>query len=600
MDGSVRPRLSVVVPCHNRAGHLDVHLRSLTWSEVPSSEFEAIVVDDGGTDDVTGVVDRWRSHGLQVRVIRIERGPGLRNNAVARNVGLRESRYDVVVQTDPDIVFASDVLVRARDTIDRGLFLSCSGYYPLTRESTQALIGGPGEPSNRASDYLHHAAGRPNQVLSPDGVGGLHGAFVCWRDDLLAVGGYNESFRYWGWEDRELLVTLADRGLTRDTMPDSDVVHLWHPPARGELGRDVLAAQGVVSRPAWEVQFQRASAEYPRRRHPIRNARGEERTARAFDPHVFTEWSASADSDGSVPIAWQLFFDTHRLEALELRARGHDRLARALLVEALQRPWEAGARASQHEDEEQETRGLCDALRRYRNLGQTLEILADCEWRLGQYVASATTLRLLETLPNGEAAAAAIRAQLALRRGDGDAARAEESRLRGAGWTPLGASLAIELALLDDRPEQAWTVIRQVLSQGSSGELFEQMRFVAYSRLLMRLGIPSAHDSTWTGLMSSPAAADGTEFVFSAAMRSRRVQLDIAALLLFDQFLTHPGRTDDRLLAEATTERCAVLEKLERLCTSTHETVRRADRPAAAVAQKPYKRSNLSSILVQS
>ena len=213
MASARAPRVSVVVPCYNRAAYLAVLLRSLTWSVVPPEEFEVVVVDDGSVDHVELVVAGWRRRGLDVRLCRIREHGAPRNNARARNVGTHEARYPLIVQTDPDIVFASDVLRVVGDTVAPGLFASPAHYYPLTREATLAVALGASGPSPEADAYLAHARGRPDQTRSPDGVGGLHGAFACRRDDLLAAGGYDESFEHWGWEDRELLVTLADAGV---------------------------------------------------------------------------------------------------------------------------------------------------------------------------------------------------------------------------------------------------------------------------------------------------------------------------------------------------------------------------------------------------
>ena len=186
-------RISIVVPCYNRAAYLNVLLQSLNWSVVPTSEFEVIVVNDGGVDHVELTAKAWRRRGLDVQVLQLRAGGGPRNNAIARNAGVCKARYPIVLQTDPDIVFVSDVLHHIRETLEPGTFCSCSAYYPLTREATLELAFGAGGPQSCAAAYLERAIGRPNQVLSPDGVGGLHGAFACETHDLQRVGGYDES-----------------------------------------------------------------------------------------------------------------------------------------------------------------------------------------------------------------------------------------------------------------------------------------------------------------------------------------------------------------------------------------------------------------------
>jgi GT2 family glycosyltransferase len=538
-------RISIVVPCYNRAAYLNVLLQSLTWSVVPPSEFEIIVVNDGGVDHVELVAEAWRRRGLDVHVLPLRAGGAPRNNASARNAGVRMARYPIVLQTDPDIVFASDVLQRVRETLEPRTFCSCSGYYPLTREATLDLAFGAEGAESSARAYLERAVGRPNQVLSPDGVGGLHGAFACAKSDLQRVGGYDESFSHWGWEDRELLVTLAhDAGLTRRCMAGTTVVHLWHSPQRGDTLREELAAEGQWSRVAWEVQMQRASAEYPRSVRSRRTARGR---ADASDRGVFTadayqEWAGGTDegTDASRP-AYQLFFDAHRLEAAQLRALGYVSVARALLYYVLERPWEP-TRLEQ---------------KPYDNLDLALEELAACEEQLGALQARDAILEALARLAGGGAIASAARARSALCAGDLETARREAENLGQPGWTPGRAALGIEIALLAGRPQEAVGI---AAADNVSGDYFETLRLESYRRLLDRLA-PATVIATDGG---THADEDRSEFLYSSAMRSLTAGLDLAACLLLGRFLRSGGPAEPRLYEKGRQHLDAARERITR------------------------------------
>ena len=51
-----------------------------------------------------------------------------------------------------------------------------------------------------------------------------------WRDDLLAVNGYDECFEGWGREDSELAARLIHSGIRRRNFKFAAVAyHLWHP-----------------------------------------------------------------------------------------------------------------------------------------------------------------------------------------------------------------------------------------------------------------------------------------------------------------------------------------------------------------------------------
>ena len=58
------PRLSVVIPTHNRKAILERCLQALAVQTLPPAEFEVIVVDDGssdGTPEALPPVPRYRS-----------------------------------------------------------------------------------------------------------------------------------------------------------------------------------------------------------------------------------------------------------------------------------------------------------------------------------------------------------------------------------------------------------------------------------------------------------------------------------------------------------------------------------------------------------
>jgi len=88
--------LSVVVPTRNRARRLRALLESLEAQDTAGSEI--VIVDNASDDDTQAVV---AAAGPNVRGIRLDapRGP-----AVARNVGWRAARGDLVVFTDDDCV----------------------------------------------------------------------------------------------------------------------------------------------------------------------------------------------------------------------------------------------------------------------------------------------------------------------------------------------------------------------------------------------------------------------------------------------------------------------------------------------------------------
>jgi glycosyltransferase involved in cell wall biosynthesis len=90
-------RVSVVIPCFNHAGFLADALdsvRAQTWPDV-----EAIVVDDGSTDDPASVVKRYP----EVACFASQ----TEGSSAARNAGWQASHGDIIIFLDADDVLHS-------------------------------------------------------------------------------------------------------------------------------------------------------------------------------------------------------------------------------------------------------------------------------------------------------------------------------------------------------------------------------------------------------------------------------------------------------------------------------------------------------------
>jgi len=96
-----RPTASVIVCTRNRAALLEGCLESLL-AQVPSVEWQVIVVDNASTDETPTVVDRCRARGDGVRVDYVVEGRlGLSH---ARNRGIAVAEGSYLLLTDDDVL----------------------------------------------------------------------------------------------------------------------------------------------------------------------------------------------------------------------------------------------------------------------------------------------------------------------------------------------------------------------------------------------------------------------------------------------------------------------------------------------------------------
>jgi glycosyltransferase involved in cell wall biosynthesis len=197
-------KFSIIIATKDRAALLDGALTALA-AQVDAPPFEIIVVDNGSTDETRVVV---ASHPVLYAYEPIP------NRGLARNRGLAMAGGSHVLFIDDDVVLPPHFLAAHVRAHARSIF--------------PHVVSGPivNVPS---------ADVRP----LPTAVN-FSNAFFCTCNvsvplaPLRAVGGFDESFDLYGWEDTELGMRLRGRDVGRFFAWDA---YLWHikPPATETL-----------------------------------------------------------------------------------------------------------------------------------------------------------------------------------------------------------------------------------------------------------------------------------------------------------------------------------------------------------------------------
>jgi glycosyltransferase involved in cell wall biosynthesis len=96
------PEISVLIPSYNHAHYLTHAVRSVISQSF--SDWEAIIIDDGSTDDTQKVAAQFDDP--RIRYI-YQENQGL---SAARNTGIRESNSDIIALLDADDIWTKDYL----------------------------------------------------------------------------------------------------------------------------------------------------------------------------------------------------------------------------------------------------------------------------------------------------------------------------------------------------------------------------------------------------------------------------------------------------------------------------------------------------------
>jgi O-antigen biosynthesis protein len=186
------PPVSVVVCSYNGAATLKECLESLMRLDYP--DYEVILVDDGSTDETRAIAEVYP----QVVYFRQEN----RGLSVARNVGARLARGEIVAYTDSDCVVDEHwLLYLVQSMQDQNV--EAIGGPNITPDSdgwiAKCIAASPGNPSHVMLDDRH-----------AEHVPGCNMAFR--RDTLQGIGGFDPQFRQAG-DDVDICWRLLDANL---------------------------------------------------------------------------------------------------------------------------------------------------------------------------------------------------------------------------------------------------------------------------------------------------------------------------------------------------------------------------------------------------
>lgn len=232
------PEVSVVIGVRNRCGsHLINSLLSLE-NQTIEGEVEIVVVDYGSSRTTASLL-RTICDRFGARIVRVPAARWSRSHCL--NVGIRQSRGVYVLTSDVDILFPPDYLRAACSLAAKNplatVFSEC---LDLPRDCTAYLE--QCARSHRLVDFnVLRRQARPRHRGIAKGI-----AFAN-RLYFEAVGGYDEAFVGWGWEDNDLFRRWQWLGLYAYSLGERlSYFHQWHP--RCKPVRDIVEPPVTLNR----------------------------------------------------------------------------------------------------------------------------------------------------------------------------------------------------------------------------------------------------------------------------------------------------------------------------------------------------------------
>ncbi|HEY8322661.1 MAG TPA: glycosyltransferase [Candidatus Baltobacteraceae bacterium] len=240
------PEISVVVPTYNRLDTLREVVPTFLAQDLAPERFEMLVCDSMSTDGT-----REYMAGINAEHPNIRHLPGPYNGrAMARNAGIREARGAVVLFNDSDILASPDLLSQHLRHHQAGEKVAVVGWevqvkdladYAYKRDHVEAR-GHLHPPTRKTLSWLYFLTGNASVR----------------REDLLAVGSFDESFTGYGHEDLELGYRLQKAGVTILYEPKAVNYHCQDVPHDDQKEKMKLAGRSTVrffrKHPDWAVR----------------------------------------------------------------------------------------------------------------------------------------------------------------------------------------------------------------------------------------------------------------------------------------------------------------------------------------------------------
>jgi GT2 family glycosyltransferase len=230
--------ISLVVNTHQRPRHLGLVLASIAAQEGVAGRFDVVVSDDGSTDDTATVVAAFAARVPFPVRFSTEQRDGFRLARV-RNRGALLAGGEALLFLDGDCILPPDHVAaylarRRRGTAQLGYCVR------LPEEASRDLEPGSVDwhaLSARVPRAERAAVARRlrkqrwhSWLRHPTKPRLAGGNFAVWRDDYVAVNGFDERFCGWGQEDDDLGLRLRAAGVRLEPIIDRTMTyHVWHP-----------------------------------------------------------------------------------------------------------------------------------------------------------------------------------------------------------------------------------------------------------------------------------------------------------------------------------------------------------------------------------
>jgi len=185
---------------------------------------ELVIVEDGKNNDWVNWLDTQEVKYQYVKTHNTK----YRSGCMAKNIALKLAKNPIVVINDPEV----EHLTPCINQIKEHLIKDIRGF----------IVAGDAYFGKQANDIYNSNSGHIPHSQAPF-VGGIM------KEELIAIGGWDERFKFWGNDDNFLMHRLGLTGVHHIVDDTMSIFHQWHerPPlyAIGDYNHSLLYERPV-------------------------------------------------------------------------------------------------------------------------------------------------------------------------------------------------------------------------------------------------------------------------------------------------------------------------------------------------------------------
>lgn len=220
--------ISMVTCVWNRSDLLERTLFSIHKQD-HKNDFEIIIIDDGSTDNICELVDKWKFI-LPIRFYRTFR-KGYKNVAWPQNCGVKLALGETILYSSPEVMHVGNTFDIFYEILKNKDELVVATVYDLLKEDNYWLENNYDWKTNLS---LLDRFNNRRQLVGPESRReGLYFLGGWRKNTYIKVGGIDERFIYPGYDDTEFISRIKrfkiPLSFTFDYGYNIKGYHQWHP-----------------------------------------------------------------------------------------------------------------------------------------------------------------------------------------------------------------------------------------------------------------------------------------------------------------------------------------------------------------------------------